>query len=264
MYPPSREDVVRGALSPNTVAHHYLTAFRYPLHGGFSSYLKAVASPAEVRLGADVVRIDPRRRRLDFSDGVSASYEHLVSSAPLPELIRMMEGVPSAVREAAEKLVCTSLVLVNVGVPRTEGFPSAHWMYFYDEELSFSRGHFPHLLSPNNAPQGSGSLQMEIYHSPYKPLPSGDVIDKCMHDLVRTGLLVEGEKIDVVTKREVRYANVLFDLDRERSVNIVRSYLGELGVQLCGRYGEWEYHWTDDCVLSGRGAADRVLTARAA
>jgi len=57
----------------------------------------------------------------------------------------------------------------------------------------------------------------------------------------------------------VNYANVIFDLDRADALKVVRGYLDELGVESCGRYGEWGYQWTDEAFMSGERAAQRAL-----
>ena len=55
------------------------------------------------------------------------------------------------VKAAAEKLACTEVVLVNIGV--TKPFiKDAHWTYFYDEDICFARLSYPSNFSPNVAP----------------------------------------------------------------------------------------------------------------
>lgn len=258
MYRPRLEEVVRGALAPNEENHHYLTGFRYPKHGGFGSYVRAVSDGQEVHYNRAVSSIDLDRNTLEFTDGTTAHFETLISSLPLPELIKRIRHVPTAVTEAAELLVCTSLVVVNVGVARDQGFPDAHWMYYYDEDTIFSRGNFPHRLSPHNVPAGCGSVQVEVYHSRYKPLPTEDVLGRTMEDLIKERVLDRDDKILVAQEQKIAYANVLFDLNRARSLAIVQRFLEEKGVICCGRYGEWAYLWTDDSVVSGWSAAERA------
>ena len=258
MYPPSLRDVIRGAVSQHAEDHHYLSSFRYPKEGGFGSYLNTVDSDAELHLGQEVIGIDMKRNRLEFADGKEGIFERLVSSLPLPELVKMIKNVPAEVRDAAERLRCSSLVLVSVGVERDEGFPDAHWIYFYDEDIIFSRAHSPHLLSPNNVPKGCGSIQVEVYHSDTRPLPTSDVLNKTMEDFYRCGILLKEDSVLVAHEQPVQYANVIFDLEREKNLGVVLSYMDKMGILLCGRYGEWEYHWTDDSIVSGWDAAARV------
>jgi protoporphyrinogen oxidase len=213
-----------------------------------------------VHVGHEVVEIDLARRRILCGNGLSAHFEVLVSSLPLPELVRLIREAPPAVREAASRLTCTSLVLVNVGIERAEGFPS-HWMYFYDEDVIFARGSFPHRLSPGNAPPGCGSIQVEIYHSRYRPLPCADVLTRAVEDLHRVGLLRSNDRIRIAYAQRVPYANVLFDLERPRNLGIVQQYLRDERIITCGRYGEWAYFWSDDAIISGWRAADDVVRA---
>lgn len=262
IYPPKLEEVVKGALSPNRENFHYISRFRYPHQGGFGAYAEGFAVTSgvgpNVHLQHKLVSLDLRRRELEFSNGRKVAFERLISSLPLPALIACIQEVPTAVREAAAQLACTSLVLVNVGVARDEEFPDAHWMYFYDVDTIYSRGHLPHRLSPANAPSGCGSLQMEVYYSKYRPLPCEDVLGKAMEDMQRSGLVKSDDKVLLADTQHIRYANVLFDLERERSLAIVQEFLHEQQIVCCGRYGEWAYYWTDDAIVSGWRAADSL------
>lgn len=260
MYAPKLEEVVRGALAPAREGenHHYLTAYRYPRTGGFGSFVRAVSRDVPVHTDHDLVSVDLHQRRLEFANGRTAHFETLINTIPVPELVRRIAGVPAAVREAAEQLVCTSVEVINIGLGRDTDWPEAHWMYFYDEETIFSRANLPHRLSPNNVPAGCGSIQLEVYHSRYQPLPVEDVLGRTMEDLVREGLVSREEDVRVAQRQSIPYANVLFDLARAPNLAIVQEYLQANGVVPAGRYGEWAYLWTDDSVVSGWAAADRV------
>ena len=121
----------------------------------------------------------------------------MVSSIPLPDLIPMIVGVPEDVVDAAAKLACSTCVLVNIAVDR-EDISNAHMSYFYDEDICFTRLSFPHMLSPNNAPKGTGSIQAEVYFSKkYRPLTvSGEsLIDPVIADLKKVGLIRDSDKI---------------------------------------------------------------------
>ena len=258
IYPPKLKEVVRGALSPHTDKHHYLTRFRYPRQGGFAAYVCVVSKGQDVHFDHEVVEIDVYHRKLTFANGKTAYFDNLVSSLPLPLLIRRIKDVPAQVAEAAKRLTCTSLVLVNVGIERDEGFPDAHWMYFYDEDIIFAHSNFPHRFSPNNVPSGSGSIQVEVYHSKYRPLPCKDVLNRAIENLRRIGLLRKEDRILVAQEQHIPYANVLFDRDRAPNLALVQGYLAKQGIVCCGRYGEWEYYWSDDSIISGWRAAMRV------
>jgi protoporphyrinogen oxidase len=261
IYRPTFEELLRGVLSPSAPQVHYITHFRYPTNGGFVAYLKKFIPMGNLKLNHELVSINPSTRELKFSNGVVADYDALVSSLPLPDLIRMIEGAPSDVLEASRQLACTTCVLVNIGVNRQD-LSKAHLTYFYDEDICFSRISFPHMLAASNVPPGTGSIQAEVYFSrKYKPFTGSpdDWIDPVIADLRRCGLLREDDQIMFRDAMLLPYANIIFDLDRAAAVKTIHGYLDELGIAYCGRYGDWGYLWTDESFKSGEVAATKAL-----
>jgi protoporphyrinogen oxidase len=261
IYRPSLEEVLRGALSPSAPQVHYITHFRYPSSGGFVSYLTKFVPLGNLKLGHELIGIDPAARRLSFANGGVAEYDALVSSVALPDLIPMIQGAPKFVLDAARRLACSTCVLVNLGIDR-EDLSSAHMTYFYDADICFTRLSFPHMLSASNVPPGAGSIQAEVYFSSkYKPLTCRpeDLIEPVVRDLKRCGLLRESDRILFRNAMLVRHANVIFDLERADALKTVHGYLDEIGIAYCGRYGDWGYMWTDESFKSGELAAERAL-----
>jgi protoporphyrinogen oxidase len=263
MYRPSLEEILRGAIAPSSPHVHYITHFRYPSEGGFVSYLKKFVPLGNLKLNHELVSIDPRTRKLSFTNGVVAHYDALISSVPLPDLVRMIQGTPHDVLDASRRLACSTCVLVNVGVDR-EDLSNAHMTYFYDEDICFTRLSFPHMLSATNAPKGTGSIQAEVYFSEkYKPFTGSpeDWVQPVISDLRRCGILRETDRILCSKAMLLRYANIIFDLDRSVALETVHSYLDEVGIAYCGRYGDWGYMWTDESFKSGERAAETALSS---
>ena len=263
IYRPSLEEVLRGAISPSAPTVHYISHFRYPTDGGFASYLKKFIPLGNLKLGHELTAIDPRTRQVRFANGVVADYDMLVSSVPLPELIRMIQGAPQDVRDAAQRLACSTCVLVNVGVNRGD-LSKSQLTYIYDDDICFTRLSFPHMFSGNNVPQGMGSIQAEVYFSDkYKPMTGApeDWIEPVIRDLRRMGLILEEDQIVFRSARLLKYANIIFDLQRADAVKIVHGYLDDLGIAYCGRYGDWGYMWTDESFKSGERAAEKALAS---
>jgi protoporphyrinogen oxidase len=173
----------------------------------------------------------------------------------------MIKGAPAAVRDAAAKLACTTCVIVNIGVARDD-FSPATWSYFYDEDLTFARLSFPHKMSPHTCPPGCGSVQAECYFSDkYRPLATDpdNYVQPVIDDLLRVGLLRSQDEVIHTSTILARYANVIFDLDRETALPIVHEWLDGQGIIYAGRFGEWGYHWTDEAFKSGEQGAAKVI-----
>ncbi|MHA1128173.1 MAG: protoporphyrinogen/coproporphyrinogen oxidase [Alphaproteobacteria bacterium] len=239
LYRPSLEEVVRGAIFAETPDVHYVSHFRYPTNGGFMSFLQPLVEAADLKLEHEVVAIDPEEKTVDFANGNQDTYDHLISSIPLPTLIPMIKNVPDTVRDAASKLACTTCVVINIGLARDD-FTKATWTYFYDEDLVFTRISFPHKMSPDTCPPGCGSLQVECYYSDkYRPLDVApeDLIQPVINDLIRIGLLHSDEKILHSDASVIPFANIIFDLDREEALPVVHEYLDSIGIIYVGRFG---------------------------
>jgi protoporphyrinogen oxidase len=264
LYQADLDEVLRGALAPATADVHYISGFRYPTHGGFVSYLKPFERQSDVRLEHEVVHIDPKQRILRFANGRSAPYSDVISSIPLPELIPLVEGAPADVLDAADRLACSEVVIVCLGVNRPD-LINAHWTYFYDRDVFFTRLSTPHLQSPETVPPGCGSLQAECYYSrKYRPLDRTpeECIEPVIADLIRCGVLREDDDILFRHAMHIPYANVIFDLECAPAREIVHGFLDDVGIAWCGRYGDWAYIWTDEAFMSGERAAQQVLDRR--
>ncbi|HEY1462251.1 MAG TPA: NAD(P)-binding protein [Terriglobales bacterium] len=263
IYRPSLQEVLRGAISASAPHVHYITHFRYPSVGGFMNYLNKFIPMGNLHLNHELVSIDARARQLTFANGKVTGYDALVSSVALPDLIRMIKGAPQDVVAASRLLACTTCILVNIGVNRAD-LSQAHMTYFYDEDICFTRLGFPHMLSTKNAPDGCGNIQAEVYFSDkYKPFSGKpeDWIEPVIRDLRKCGLIREDDKILSRQAMFLRYANIIFDLDRSAALKTVHGYLDEIGIAYCGRYGDWGYMWTDESFISGEKAAGKALAA---
>lgn len=258
IYAPKLEEVLEGALTHKTADHYYMSTFRYPEEGGFGSYTGLLERRAPIALNMKAVEIDLAAKKIGFANGKTEYYDHLISSMPLPELIRICKDVPPGVRQAAAELACSSHFLVSVGVDRP-ALSEAYWTYYYDEDIPFSRISYQYKYSAKTARPNTSTLQMEVVHSRYKAMASKDaVVEQCLDAAIKVGVLHSRDEILAVDARDIKYANVIFDFQRAANLAIVHEFLKSSGVHWCGRYGEWAYLWTDQSMMSGERAANEV------
>lgn len=264
---PDLDEIIDGALSPVPRPMGPNARFGYPLRGGFQAlmdgFLPHLAGP--VWLGARVTGVSPLAHLLTLDDGRTVPYEQLVSTMPLPVLVRLMGAeVPPELREAAGGLRHTSVRCVNLGVGR-ENLTEKHWIY-YPEDTVFHRIFVQGNASPHcNAPGGFG-LTCEITYGPLKPLPCEGqaLIQRCIEDCVRVGMIRADDPIWAANEVDMPYAYVVYDHGRKQRVDALRAWLLEQDIVLSGRYSEWEYYNSDHAFIAGRGAAEQVRALRAA
>ncbi|MDY6826317.1 MAG: FAD-dependent oxidoreductase [Bacillota bacterium] len=258
LYRPSLEEVLFGAMTDRTPATYYLPKMLYPKKGGFRAILEKLARGIEIRTNKKAVHIEPQKKYVDFADGSREYYNLLVSSVPLPELVKIVAGTPRTVLEAAAGLWATSIALVSLGFSKPQAGEYL-WFYIYDREILPARAHAPYRKSPDNAPPGCSSLQFETYFSRYKPLAlEGEALTEHILDTVEKLNLAKKKDVIACDYRVLPYGNVVFDRGMVERRNIVLKYLRDCGILSAGRFGEWDYLWSDQCFLSGRRVLEHL------
>lgn len=248
LYQPSIEEVIKGCQSKDTPVTYYAKEMRYPSKGGFKSFLGELVKGQEIQYNSEVIEINPALRILKTKSGENYRYENLISSLPLPVVLDMIENVPDNICEAGRLLKCTSGYQVSIGL-KSQSIPPYLWWYIYDEDILPARVYSPSLKSLDNAPMGCSSLQMEIYCERNK-YTDRELYDGSVKKLINLGIIKE-EDILFVDIRFEKYANVIFDHQIYEARKVVRDYLFNLGIITIGRFGEWDYFWSDQSLLSG-------------
>jgi UDP-galactopyranose mutase len=263
---PNLEEMIEGALSPVPRPMGPNARFGYPLRGGFQALMDAFVPKleGELRLRTEVAAISPSRRTVTFADGVTADYDVLISTMPLPQLVeRMGAEAPPEIQEAASGLRHVSVRCVNLGVAR-EAITEKHWIY-YPGETVFHRIFVQGNASPHCNPPGGFGLTCEITYSPHKPLPcDGEaLIERCIEDCRRVGIITADDRVPVANQTDLPYAYVVYDHGRKARVDRIREWLLARDIVLAGRYSEWEYYNSDHAFIAGRKAAGIVHELRA-
>lgn len=274
VYFPDPETVKAGYNGPALKTTNYISTIRYPSHGGYQSFSRVFQDGADIRYSHNIVSINLEERLIYFQNGSRTRYEKLISTIPLSRFVSLQQNAPQDILRAADQLVCTSVLLVNitsVGPSRSE----YHWLYVYDEDKHSVRITQNHLLSPNNMVGDQVGIQVEVYSSKYRPFAKDcQIIAKeVVEEVIKLGLV---NSVIAYHWRLVPYANVVFDHNRRKAQDSILSWLQAFGLKresddldpmtnwdmseevvigdiaLAGRFGQWKYFWTDDCVLRGR------------
>jgi UDP-galactopyranose mutase len=256
---PDLEEMIEGALQPKPKPMGPNSRFGYPLRGGFQALMNGFLPllEGELRLNARVAKVSPGERLLVMKDGTEVEYDQLVSTMPLPALIRAMgDEAPEEVRAAASALRYTSVRCVNIGVGR-ENLTEKHWIY-YPEETVFHRIFVQGNASPHCNPPGGFGLTCEITYGPLKPLPCDgeELIQRCIAECIGVGLIREDDPILTSNQVDMPYAYVVYDHARPKNVQLIREWLQQHDIHLAGRYSEWEYYNSDHAFLAGKKVAE--------
>ncbi|NUQ77757.1 MAG: FAD-dependent oxidoreductase [Polyangiaceae bacterium] len=248
---PKLEDVLAGAVGLSGAELGYNARFVYPRLGiGELSKGLARAAPA-LELGRAPRAIDWRRKTLHF-DGEEVRYEALISTAPLPVLVGLLEDPPAVVRAAAGRLRCTHLYYLDVALDTPCG-QLLHWVYVPEAKYPFYRVGCYSNFSPAMAPPGKACLYVELADRREPDLAS--LMPEVASGLVEMGIIASPGSIRFSRVRRIDYAYVVFDHAYYASLGAVRPFLEEQGIWSAGRYGAWNYSSMEDALLFGREAA---------
>jgi len=249
---PNMQEVLLGSYTDDIPNAYYAKEMRYPKKGGYKSFLATMQKECNIELNKEAIAINPDKKEITFKDGSKEIYEHLVSSLPIPHMITLLPNVPQNVIDASQNLFASSVAIVSFGFNKPD-LAKHLWYYIYDEDILPARCYSPSIKSPDNAPEGCSSVQFEVYFSNKKDLPlDGDeLIKHIVTKAIDMDIFTE-EDIVVKDARILPYGNVVFYEGMEEDRQVVLDYLSSLHIYGVGRFGQWAYLWTDQCVLTGR------------
>ena len=257
MHSPSLEEVLKGAMEKPEEIFYYTKVMRYPKKGGFRSILDSAREGLDIQFNKEAVAINPEEKIVTFSDGSEENYKNLISSAPLPDVIKMLKDVPQEVQEAAKNLKYTCGYVVSLGFKRDDAAKDL-WFYIYDEDILSARVYSPSKKSKDNVPEGCSSFQAEIFFAnDEKIIPEDVVLENTIEKLSKIYNFTRDE-IFVQDIRFEQFGNIIFDHDIYKNRKVVLDYLKNLNIHPIGRFGKWEYFWTHQAFLDGKEVVKEI------
>jgi protoporphyrinogen oxidase len=258
---PPVEDVVKSALGIETEGYTHQLYFRYPLQGGAEALIHAlVQEPSRIHCRTAVQSI--RREGVQWivdSGGTTRRYDHLVLCFPIHEAIRCFTDVPAEVSTAVRSLRYNALRVAFLAVNNTSLMDRSA-VYIPDPTVLPHRVCFMGFFSPNMVRPGTSSLVAEITTrsgDAVDQMSDADFLDVVVGDLARAGIL---RKEDVILRdaRRVEYAYPVYDRNYTANVQVVREYIQSLGIDLLGRFAEFDYINSDECLHRALRLADKL------
>jgi len=263
---PEIRDVLQGAFRPPAKKFGPNQEFWYPVHGGIEALSQAFQRfipPDCLWLNTTVVAVDSARHEVILADGRHIRYGRLISTIPLPLLVRFLgEKIPLPVQKSAGELYCNTVHTVNIGFDGTDIGPLGHmhWIYFPEDTTIFHRVSVPGNFSSSMVPRGCSSLQLEISESIHYPCNRETLIERCLVDLIRVGILEDRDRkrVQVAQVVTLNPAYIIYDLKHQENIRTITMYLRQLNIRSQGRFGEWEYLNMDQAIISGKRATEEI------
>ena len=253
---PNLEQVVAGAVGANAGTLGYNATFSYPKRGGIQTFAAALASrldPAHVHKRTSLDQLDYQRREVVIG-GERMPYAAVVSTLPLPELLKRMPGLPKPIETRASQLRCTTLRYLDLAT-RTRPRADWHWVYVPEARFPFYRvGIYSNAVAAM-APAGGGSFYVEL--ADRGPVTEA-AVRASAQGLAEMGAIASPDDVLFADAREIDYAYVVFDDNYYAATSEIFAFLENHGVFSRGRYGSWTYNAMEDALIAGREIAATI------
>lgn len=251
MYKPTIDEIENGMKTDKTPITYYAKKMYYPENGGYKNYLTYFTKNLDIKYNHKIIRIDALNKKIYFKNKSIVEYTKLISSLPLPQIILLLDNVPKDIIEKSKLLRWTSGYIISLGF-KSMVIPKYLWFYIYDEDIPFARVYSPSLKSSDNCPKGCSSLQLEVYFEYGKKIINKEkLLDKCINKLIQMKV-IKYKDIYIKDIRFEKFANIIFDHNIYKTRKEIIKYLKTLNIDSIGRYGEWDYFWSDQSILSAK------------
>jgi protoporphyrinogen oxidase len=243
-----------GAVGPTDYGGYNGTFF-YPASGRLGDAADALADPlaARARYGFPAKAIGLSERVVEIEDGRTLSYDTLIATLPLNDLLGLVGEWP-----APELFEASEILNVRIGFSGAVRAPH-QWVYVPDAELPFHRIGFPGNVNGRTCPSGCASISVEYTYPRAGRRLSGEAITGWALDYLDELGLVELDEVLTVTERLLTPAYVVHRSPGRPEFEEVRELLARGGVVPAGRFGTWDYLSIEESFESGwrAGAAIR-------
>ncbi len=253
--------MISGALTDRSIEDiGYNANFFYPKARGINFLIEQIIKNLKnpIHTNYCVERVDMQAKQVIFTNGNVEHFKHLITTIPLDHLLTQLQ-TPStvALKNAAKKLVCNSVVNFNLGIQRAD-LTQKHWIYYPEKLYPFYRLGFPHNFSSSMTPSGCSSLYGEFSYIKKSPQAIRALLDQA---LAITKKLFSLSDAEIITQKVIliNHAYVIFDAWRDKHIAPLLKQLADANIYSVGRYGAWKYASMQEAVLDGKKIAQMLI-----
>ncbi|HEY6259510.1 MAG TPA: FAD-dependent oxidoreductase [Xanthobacteraceae bacterium] len=244
--------------------------FQFPKVGGTGAIWEACAAslPSHaLNFSARVVDIDLNNQSLQTADGHVITYGTLISTMPLPELIKVSRRA-DLIPMANKGLLHSSCNIVGLGMrgrPKPD-LATKCWIYFPEDNCPFYRATVFSNYSPANVPDPNQnwSLMCEVSESPHKRIDQASLVEEVITGALNTRLISDRSDIVTVWSYRAPYGYPTPGLHRDETLREIIPEFERCGVYSRGRFGMWRYEVSnqDHSFMQGVEVVERLLNGR--
>jgi protoporphyrinogen oxidase len=167
--------------------------------------------------------------------------------------------VPHEVEQAVANLRYNAIRIALIAV-NNESLMDKSAVYIPDPNVLPHRVCYMGFFSPHMVRPGTSSLIAEVTSRPGDEIDvtsDSMILERIIGDLDRIGIIHKPDVI-VTDLRRFEYAYPVYDLNYTRNTTVIRHYFKSIGVDLLGRFAEFDYINSDECIRRALLLAERL------
>ena len=245
---PPTEDIIKSAIGIQTEGYTHQLNFWYPIRGGMESLVLALSKDLKkITTNYIITSIKNKDTNWIVSNGeIEKTYDTIISTIPLPELLKCLDNVPEYVANAINSLRYNSIIIVMIGLNKVK-FSDKFAVYIANEDILYHRLCFYKFLNSNHAPEGKFNVTAEItFYGKDKisKMSDKEIIQHVISTMEHEGFIDSKDVCETDLVKE-KYAYVVNTVGYLKKLKVIRKYFNSIGIHLCGRFAEFEYLNTD-------------------
>ncbi len=255
---PSLIQVLEGAVAESKREVGYNTCFWYPKKGGINQVPLALAKQIRnINLNCPVTEIDLKKKLIRVGLSGAYKFDVLINTVALPEMPRLIKGLPGGIQSSFKKLRWNSIFNLNLGV-RKKDHLRRHWVYFPEKDISFFRVGFPHNFSSSLVKKNHSSLYAEVSYSKAQTIDKRKISLCIESDLKKAGILLPMDRVVERDINDIKYGYPIYDHAYQSARGKIMEFFKKHKIIACGRYGAWQYMSMEDAILDGQRVAEKI------
>lgn len=250
-----------------------IESFQYPRKGPGvmweAAARKITAHGGRVLMGRELMKLDYNSDHLAWNievataEGGRENYtaRHVISSAPIRELVSKITPVPSSL-DHARQLRYRDFLIVALIVNKPDLIPD-NWIYIHDPSVKVGRVQNFGSWSPEMVQPGMSCFGLEYFCFEGDGLwraPDGDLIELAKKEIAQIGLIAAEDVVDACVVRQPK-AYPVYDEDYRGHVAVIRRDLENTypTLHLVGRNGMHKYNNQDHAMMTAMLTARNIL-----
>lgn len=235
--------------------------YPYPIRGGSGQIWEALyhCLPKEnINLDETLIEIDADNRLAKFSSGKIVHYEYMISTLPLPELLKLCSNTD----DIDFKITGAHFIGLGFQGKQPEMFDEKMWIYDANKDSPYFRLSFPANYSQYNVPVNTPhwSVLCEISESEKKHVNQLTLLDDVKKSLEKD-FKIDMSNLVTNWHSYAKYAYAVPSHGRNNQLNKYDKWLRERNIYSRGRFGNWKYECgnQDSSFMQGVEAIDNIL-----